>query len=218
MLAAGGTVVGGSVFQTLPKFQDGGIANGPTSGYPVELHGKEAVIPLKNDAVPVSISFKDAMSIPSFGGSNEYAGLNQGPLSTDIDAVKNIAAAAGAFDKASQTITDPATWKQILSSGLATNYELGTATIGTKGIEGLGEDIAMRLKEIKEQSNLSTDVALKQVTDEFKSAMAQVSQQLASLSQNQNTDRSELAPLMQELISATKNGNDINTKILASSY
>ena len=140
-------------------------------------------------------------------------------MSTDIDAVKNIAAAAGAFDKASQTITDPATWKQILSSGLATNYELGTATIGTKGIEGLGEDIAMRLKEIKEQSNVSTDLALKQVTDEFKSAMAQVSQQLASLSQNQNSDSSgTVATLMQELVTATKSGVDVQQKILAANY
>lgn len=46
-LAAGG--------EALPKFADGGIATGPTSGYRVELHGTEAVIPLKHGSVPVSI-------------------------------------------------------------------------------------------------------------------------------------------------------------------
>lgn len=211
----------GHIHASLPELADGGIVKATSGGTPAiigEGGQDEAVIPLKNGALPVSISLKDALATPTFGGVNEYAGYNQGPMTTDIDAVKKLAEAVGAFDKTSQIITDTATWKQILSSGLATNYELGTATIGTKGIEGLGEDIAMRLKEIKEQSNLSTDVALKQVTDEFKSAMAQVSQQLASLSQNQNTDRSEIAPLLQELVFATKNGNDINTKILASSY
>lgn len=47
-LAAGG--------EALPKFADGGIATGPTSGYRVELHGTEAVIPLKHGSVPVSIN------------------------------------------------------------------------------------------------------------------------------------------------------------------
>ena len=36
--------------------RDGGIFDGPKSGYPMTLHGPEAVIPLKNGAVPVSMS------------------------------------------------------------------------------------------------------------------------------------------------------------------
>jgi hypothetical protein len=154
------------------------------------------------------------------GGYNEYAGLNQGPLSTDIDAVKNIAAAAGAFDKASQTITDPATWKQILSSGLATNFQLGAATIGTKGIEGLGDDIAERLKEIREQSGADSNAALQQVTTEFKAIMTQYSQELAELARRQNEAAmgGGLSELLSELVSATKSGVDVQQKILASSY
>jgi hypothetical protein len=34
---------------------NGGVFNGPMSGYPATLHGNEAVIPLKNGAVPVTI-------------------------------------------------------------------------------------------------------------------------------------------------------------------
>jgi hypothetical protein len=34
---------------------DGGIFKGPLSGYPVTLHGHEAVIPLKNGAVPMAM-------------------------------------------------------------------------------------------------------------------------------------------------------------------
>jgi GH24 family phage-related lysozyme (muramidase) len=36
--------------------RDGGVFDGPNSGYPATLHGKEAVIPLKNGSVPVTIS------------------------------------------------------------------------------------------------------------------------------------------------------------------
>lgn len=39
----------------LAGYADGGIARGPTSGYAVELHGEEAVIPLKGGSVPVRL-------------------------------------------------------------------------------------------------------------------------------------------------------------------
>lgn len=39
----------------LPKAFDGGIFNGPKSGYPVELHGREAIVPLPNFGDKVSV-------------------------------------------------------------------------------------------------------------------------------------------------------------------
>ncbi len=39
-----------------PGFAEGGISTGPESGYPVTLHGTEAVIPLANGSVPVQLS------------------------------------------------------------------------------------------------------------------------------------------------------------------
>lgn len=204
---------------SLLKARDGGMFQGPTSGYNVELHGKEAVIPLKDGAVPVSLNLKDALSGPTFAGSNEYAGYNQGAMSTDLDAVKKIAAAAGAFDRATETITNPEMWKQVLSSGLATNYQLGAATLGTKGIEGLGDDIAARLKEIQEQSGADSTAALQQVTTEFKTAMSQMSQQLAEMAAKQNgNNMGGVTELLSELISATKSGVSVQQKILASSH
>jgi hypothetical protein len=165
------------------------------------------------------ISLKDALGGPTFAGMNEYAGYNQGPMSTDLSAVKTIAEAVGAFDKMSQTITDPKIWKDILSSGLATNYQLGAATLGTQGIPGLGEDIASRLKEIKEQPNTDSESALKMVTDEFKAAMAALAPQLAQLTLEQNQDSmGGVASLLQELVAATKNGVDVQEKILAANY
>lgn len=208
------------VESSMPKFGDGGIVNKETVAT-IGEKGAEAIIPLKNGAVPVSLNLKDALRTPTFAGYNEYAGLNQGPLTTDLDAVKKIADAAGAFDRATETITDPAMWKQILSSGLATNYQLGAATLGTKGIEGLGDDIAERLKEIREQSGADSSAALKQVSDEFKTAMAEMGQKLsASLNtnQNENAGMAKFGELLQELLSATKSGVDVQQKILATNY
>lgn len=42
--------------------RDGGVFDGPSSGYPATLHGTEAVIPLKNGAVPVSLNASEVFS------------------------------------------------------------------------------------------------------------------------------------------------------------
>ena len=53
----GSNKASGSREQYLAAFaRDGGIFDGPKSGYAATLHGKEAVIPLKDGAVPVSMS------------------------------------------------------------------------------------------------------------------------------------------------------------------
>jgi hypothetical protein len=44
-----------------PKARDGGTFQGPMSGYPAVLHGNEAVIPLKNGAVPVMMPALDEL-------------------------------------------------------------------------------------------------------------------------------------------------------------
>ena len=207
----------GHIHAQIPGYADGGIASTPQIAMVAEK-GPEAMIPLVNGAIPLSISLKDAIGGPTFGGMNEYAGYNQGPMSTDLSAVKSIAEAVGAFDKVSQTITDPKMWKDILSSGLATNYQLGATTLGTQGIRGLGDDIAERLKEIKEQTNTDSESALKQVTEEFKSAMATMSQQLAQMAGNQNEGAmGGVASLLQELVTATKNGVTVQERILQTS-
>jgi muramidase (phage lysozyme) len=45
----------------VPKARDGGMFKGPMSGYPAVLHGNEAVIPLKNGAVPVMMPALDEL-------------------------------------------------------------------------------------------------------------------------------------------------------------
>ena len=50
-----GTV--GAVRDALPKFASGGVASGPAAGYPVMLHGTEAVVPLSGGrSIPVEMT------------------------------------------------------------------------------------------------------------------------------------------------------------------
>lgn len=197
--------------------RDGGIATGPDTGYPATLHGTEAVIPLKQGAVPVSLDLKNAMQPggvgPTFGGMNEFTGYNQGPMSTDLEAIKDIAAKLGAYDASTKLITDPTTWKEILSSGIATNFNVGLAEIGTKMIPGIGSEIGDRIKELKELNTDNTDTAslIKQVTGEFKSAMLDAVRNMGS---GNNAQGGEQLMLLTEMVREQRNANDINTRIL----
>lgn len=47
-----GQVLRNKASKSAPKFESGGIISGPSSGYPVMLHGTEAIVPLKNNKFP----------------------------------------------------------------------------------------------------------------------------------------------------------------------
>lgn len=204
---------------SLPRLGDGGITKGPSIAGET---GPEAVIPLKDGAVPVRLDLRDTMTPggigPTVAGYNEYLGYNQGPMSTDITAVKQIAEAMGAFDKNTQTITDPDTWKQILQSGIATNYDLGVVKLGTEVIPNIGIEIGERLKEIQEQHNVDKTTALQGVAEEFRTAMREA---MAEMSRTQGQTAApgleELVPIMQELVRTNRDQYDVQRKILQAS-
>lgn len=148
------------LFQKVPNdkvhFQarDGAVFSGPMSGYKpnVEMHGTEAIIPLKNGAVPVSLT----SSLGELSSANSV----------------------------------------------------------------LDQIISEQLKEIKDgivESNNSD--TLKQLSQDFKQSISQMQQQIQMLAESQKSMGStSVSQLLQELISTTKNGVDIQQKILSSSY
>jgi hypothetical protein len=195
--------------------RDGGVATGPESGYPATLHGTEAVIPLKNGAVPVSLDMKNALGPqgigPTFGDYNQYTGLNSGPLSTDLDAVKSIAAKLGVYDSATKMITDPSVWKQILGSGIAMNYDMGVAEIGTKLLPGIGAEIGERIQELKQANDISTTDAIAQVAKEFKAAMADA---IKNASGGDSALAGAQLSALTQLVQEQQNSNDLQRKLL----
>ena len=200
--------------------RDGGMFSGPESGYPMTMHGAEAVIPLKGGSVPVSISLKDAMSQQNSGaGLHEYGGYNMGPASTDIGAVKDIAEKLGAFDRATQTITNPDTWKQIIQSGIAMNFTTGLVEMGTNLVPGIGVEIGKAVKDLQEQKQVDTETALKEITKQWADALPGIIQ--ASMASNPNlqgydSEAKTMASLLEELVAQNKISNDIQSKILRS--
>jgi len=152
----------------------GGITQGPSVAGEA---GPEAVVPLPDGkTIPVTVDLKDWQQTgPTFAGYNEYRGYNSESLTTDLAALKDIAGSLGAFDKATETITNPAVWKEILHSGLLNNVDLGAVTVGSKmaGPE-IGIEIGDRIKEVMTEQRSDLPTALAQVKTEFMSAMQEV--------------------------------------------
>jgi hypothetical protein len=128
---------------------------------------------------PISLRPEDAMKEggagPTFAGYNAWKGYNADNVTTDLGAIKDIAGSLGAFDKATQTITDPKVWQNILQSGIATNVGVGAVEVGTKmGGADIGIDIGERIKEVMTTNNTDLTEALRTVKEEFNSAMLQV--------------------------------------------
>ena len=66
-----------------PPAMYGGVFKGPRSGYPVQLHGEEAVVPLRGGNIPVDFNYADLMS----GDPSQLAGV-ENSLRTMIDEMK----------------------------------------------------------------------------------------------------------------------------------
>jgi len=84
----------------------GGMFNGPSSGYPMTMHGPEAVIPLENGAVPVSLSTNNLYS--GFDAvAEQLNGLTEQVVASTETTVKLVADEfKSALSQMSQTKTD----------------------------------------------------------------------------------------------------------------
>ena len=81
----------GSRAEYLAAFaRDGGIFDGPKSGYAATLHGMEAVIPLKNGAVPVSMSQEFNMTATNLGELVNIMKNNEGLQATMLAVLEDI--------------------------------------------------------------------------------------------------------------------------------
>jgi hypothetical protein len=218
---------GGHFHAQIPAFGDGGMVDKATLAL-IGEKGPEAVIPMDGKEIPLNISkpipikldFKDVMAEggigPTFAGSNEYTGYNQGGMTTDLSAVKEIAASMGAFDKATQTITDPATWKEILNSGIAMNYDLGMITVGSKMVDGLAQEMGQRLNDIVAENGVSQKEAFDIMRTEFveamKSTVTEMFRDVAGKTAAPENDA--LLAGIDALIAKQSEANDISKKIL----
>jgi hypothetical protein len=202
------------VKDTNPQAQHGGIFSGPMSGYPVTMHGNEAVIPLKNGKVPVHINSKDIDSLG--GGHNELKGYNAGPMTTDLAMLEKVAGKLGAYDKSTQMITDPKLWKDILQSGMMMNYDMGGAQVGTKdlssriGAETVADALAGRLKELIDIKKEDNSEAIAKTRTEFADMMGTFYEQLFT---KMAADRMKDSPVEAEILATLKEISKSNANV-----
>jgi hypothetical protein len=178
------------------SFGDGGIASGPTTGYPAELHGTEAVIPLKNGAVPVSLDMKSL-----------------GPKNTDQAAIKDLTAKLSSNNEATKKITSPDTWKDILNSGVSMNYNMSIAEITSKMVPGFGKEIGDRIQELKSSSNSESNDTVTQMAKELKTVMLDAVKNI-NADNNNSAAIGEQLSLLSQLVREQQNSNDIQKKLL----
>jgi hypothetical protein len=147
------------------------------------------------------VNIKDpSQTGPTAFGMNEYLGYNMGPMSTNVSTISKIAEQIGAFDSSTKTITDPDTWKKILSTGVGTEYALGADKIGGAATFGpeFGEMMGKALKEaISGPNGLTLDQALKEAMSTYQSAATEQ---------------------FEKMQRALEEGNDISGRLLNATY
>jgi hypothetical protein len=150
----------------------------------------------------VSISLSDATAAGYLFGGNEFTGPNVGGLTTDMAALKDIAAKLGAYDAQNEIITNPNTWKEIIKSGMLQNYDVGVANIGSRMIgDDAGNILGERVKEVMEMNKVDVNTALTQTAKEFKDAMLQIVTQM-----QQQKDPELQAQMVEHLAAISRSG------------
>jgi hypothetical protein len=238
--------------QSSPMFADGGIARGPTTGFAATLHGTEAVVPLPdgktipvninaqdrgekdlsgpdNKPIPIQLALSYQKDFEMLPGLKSFSGYNQGPISTDLNIVAELAKRLGAYDEQNKIITDPDTWKQLLSYGFDFNAGVQrTNILGTFGtpqsdvaptidVADFQEKLNAIAEEIKikraagERFDTPEDAAKKMYGEEGFKAMMESMKELVAYMKDQNT-------ATQNLVKEAQRGNRTSREILQASY
>lgn len=139
------------------QYAEGGIARGPKSGYPAELHGTEAVIPLPDGkSVPVEMQ---GARLNGMGMDGSYMA---GGITTDTKLTDMIMKRLG--------LTDFDSKRMINLSGIGTNMQVGAVKMGSDMAPGVREALVDMVENLRNEG-VSTQDALKATLDNFQSAM-----------------------------------------------
>jgi hypothetical protein len=212
----------------LPKKAKGGITDGASIAGEA---GPEAVVPLPDGkTIPVQLDIKklvgpkseeesfesyasrlnEAMmkfgTGPTVGGYNEYLGYNQGAMGTDVNVLKTIAEKLGAYDREANAITDPATWKQIMQSGVATTMDLGSAKVGLGESTEVTNMVSDRIAEL---TGGGTDIA-----EAIRQAMAESMENMVATLRTDGGSQQVLVSELQRLGDLMARQNNTSEKIL----
>ena len=203
------------------EYAAGGIAAGPTTGFPAMLHGTEAVVPLPDGkSIPVQLAM--SMEKELLPGLKEFSGLNIGPMRTDLRIVAAMAEKLGAFTQAGGgTITDTKTWKELL--GYGTTYDLGTEKVNALGsfqdTRNLKiEDFSKQIQDLVEQFKQDRAAGQTVTPEQAASNIADSNKEMVDLMQRQLDAMQEQTNLTQRMINEQQRGTRVSRDILSASY
>lgn len=181
--------------------RDGGIAEGPDSGYPATLHGTEAVIPLKDGAVPVKLDQQTLFN--AFDEANKSNPILNQLLSRSLPGLDKMQTLAGA----SETLgSDQTLAGKVLDIATMLNPTVRVVALLADSFKAITDlpkaDEAVAQKPATENSEVMM------LGEEFKSAIKDLS--------NNNTTQADpqMMSLLEELVREQRTANDINTRIL----
>ena len=183
--------------QDMPMLYKGGITRGPSIAGEA---GPEAVVPLPDGkTIPVTINLRDELAkgetMPGVIGDG-YLGYNRGPMSTDLEMVAKIAGKLGAYDAATQTITDPKSWMKLM--GMAMNYDMGYANMGSKSYGPEIADVLATAIKDNMQGGQDIGTAILEVGKEFQEVLRQYMEEQNRIF-NENERRAEEKWLLETL-------------------
>ena len=184
------------LFQKVPgdpvhfQAREGGVFSGPDSGYDnITLHGTEAVIPLKNGAVPVRLFGDETASSDTSDGMPD-------------------------FDKLFSNITDDTKTQERMPDFGSIINSLGStmfAAIQTLQPESISSKFDSELRqEVVEPAEATDDTA----TQVFDTPMANEPTGLMEFIKEAKEANFAMLTMMSELVREQRNANDISTRIL----
>jgi hypothetical protein len=217
------------------KAKDGGLAQGPQSGYLAELHSNEMIVPLQKDSILAKLGQlpESAMNIEAL--TSGLTGISSRTETTNLpDPMLNIEALTSMF---SQHIPDPtmnlrqlgAISSEVSPESVGINLEAltsglsdmsNTMTASMQDVSGIGTASITSLMEKMGKSNLAPDEALPADLPTVEGDMyAMLSSKLDTMIERLGGDDKEKMVLVMEkylsqMVSKLDDGNDIQGKIL----
>lgn len=181
--------------------RDGGIAKGPESGYPATLHGTEAVIPLKDGAVPVKLDQQTLFN--AFNDANKSNPILSELMSRSLPGLDKMQKFAGAADTA---VAEQSLASKVLDIASMLNPTVRVVALLADSFKAITDLPKVEDTVAQKQTTESSEVMM--LGEEFKAA-------IKDLSNNNNTTTDpEMMSLLQELVREQRNANDISARIL----
>ena len=152
----------------LPQAAKGGYFQGPKSGYPVELHGNEVVIPIDDKDIIKKVMLTEFMS------------MNKNIFNMPEDKPQELGSQESRIqEKLNRTLKVLSTVAEKntpAASGLATDYKKTEPTVNTRPLQNIDVTITNSLKELLDGQKISFKDALTEIRNVMSDGLTKIAE------------------------------------------